>query len=359
MSDSAQGATPSSFEARRLGRSFAAEVRGCDVRAAVENPARFAELLDLFHAHRVLVFPEQELTPRELLGFAHLFGEIRPHPDQRFCVPDCPEVMLIGNLKEGGQYRSLFVNSREEWHADLTYTATPNKATMLYALNVPPEGGDTMFADMVAAYDSLGEGLRAAIEGRGAVYDYVCMDAVLREHDPGRPPLTAETRRKLAPVTHPLAADPPGHRAALALSFARGDQPCRGHGGCGVEGFRGPPPGARNARPACLSPPLAGRRSGAVGQPLHQPFGDDVRRRPLPAAALPLHRRGRAAGLTGLSGSLYRIKRTGVQSPLRLTPHKRRPALAGLRNPNDSNGTDFAPDRDPVRLTLDSRSVPD
>ena len=209
MSDSAQGATPSSFEARRLGRSFAAEVRGCDVRAAVENPARFAELLDLFHAPRVLVFPEQDLTPRELLGFAHLFGEIRPHPDQRFCVPDCPEVMLIGNLKEGGQYRSLFVNSREEWHADLTYTATPNKATMLYALNVPPEGGDTMFADMVAAYDSLGEGLRAAIEGRGAVYDYVCMDAVLREHDPGRPPLTAETRRKLAPVTHPLAPTHP------------------------------------------------------------------------------------------------------------------------------------------------------
>jgi taurine dioxygenase len=204
---------------RRLGPGFAAEVRGCDVTAASENPARFAELLDLFHAHRVLVFPGQDLAPREMLRFAHLFGEIRPHPDQRFCVPDCPEVMLIGNLKEDGEYRSLFVNSREEWHADLTYTATPNKATMLYALDVPPEGGDTLFADMVAAYDSLDEGMRAAIEGRGAIYDYVCMDAVLREHDPGRPPLTAETKRALPPVTHPLApAHPATGQRSLYLS---------------------------------------------------------------------------------------------------------------------------------------------
>ena len=214
-----RNAPSSAFDVRQLGPSFAAEVRGCDVKAEVKNSALCADLLDLFHIYRVLVFPAQDLSPRELLGFAHLFGEIRPHPDQRFCVPECPEVMLIGNLKEGEDYHSLFVNSREEWHADLTYTATPNKATMLYALNVPPEGGDTMFVDMVAAYDSLSEAERTAIEGRGAVYDYVCMDAVLREHDPIRPPLSAETRRKLPPVTHPLAPSHPATgRRSIYLS---------------------------------------------------------------------------------------------------------------------------------------------
>ncbi len=214
-----QNAPSSAFDVRQLGRSFAAEIQGCDVRASVGNPALFDELLALFHAYRVLVFPAQDLSPRELLAFARQFGEIRPHPDHRLCVPDCPEVMLIGNLKEGDEYRSLFVNSREEWHADLTFTPMPNKATMLYAVAVPPVGGDTLFADMATAYDSLSDAEREAIDRRGAVYDFVCMDNVLREHDPDRPSLTEATKRSLPPVSHPLApTHPVTGRRSLYLS---------------------------------------------------------------------------------------------------------------------------------------------
>ncbi len=148
-------------------------VRGIDVSQAIEAATRRA-LIDAWNERLVLVLRGQRITDAELLAFSRNFGELDPpgpNPTGKPFHQEYPEINVISNVIEDGVPIGGLGDGEAVWHADMTYIATPPKAGILYALEVPPSGGNTYFADMYVAYDALDDDLKDRIEGRIAIHD--------------------------------------------------------------------------------------------------------------------------------------------------------------------------------------------
>jgi len=136
--------------------ALGAEIRGVDIAAVSEDG--FDEIYRAFVEYQALIFPGQSLTSDAYLAFARRWGEIKVYPYMKG-LPSHPEILEI--LKtESDTY--AFGNA---WHSDQSYTAVPAKATMLYAVEVPPVGGDTQFSNMYLAYESLSDGMKTMLAG--------------------------------------------------------------------------------------------------------------------------------------------------------------------------------------------------
>lgn len=161
------------FEVVPTGAALGAEVRGVDLRAL--DDAAFARILEAWHAHAVLLFRGQTLAPDELIAFSRRFGELDHAPIQengRRFVEGRPELYIVSNvLGADGQPIGSLGNGEAVWHTDMSYLPRPPKASMLYALEVPPAGGDTHFASMYAAHDSLSPALKARAQGLMVKHD--------------------------------------------------------------------------------------------------------------------------------------------------------------------------------------------
>ena len=186
-----------------LDAALGVEVSGVDLSNPLSSHS-FDAIQAALHEYAVLVVRKQSLTAARFAEFARCFGPLQLSANQRYCCPEEPDIMLVGNLTVDGELKSMFVNAREDWHIDQIQTAKPNIATCLYAVETPPVGADTLFAGMHAAYKGLDARTRAQIENMEAVYSVECLDAALREQDPGRPPLSAKTLAEFPPATHPL-----------------------------------------------------------------------------------------------------------------------------------------------------------
>ena len=124
----------------------------------------------------VLVFHSQSLTDPQLKDFSKNFGELDPPGPNPFGEPfnkDHPEINVISNVVENGKPIGNLGDGEAVWHADMTYVDVPPKAAMLHSLEVPPPeaGGNTYFANMFAAYESLPADLKKAVEGKTLVHD--------------------------------------------------------------------------------------------------------------------------------------------------------------------------------------------
>ena len=155
-----------------LSRHVGAEIRGVDLTRTLD-PATAAALHAAWLKHLVLVFRGQKLTAEDQRRFTMLFGEIQPprsRPGER--DPDNP-VLYIGNVAIDGQ-RGELPEGDMQFHADQCYYETPAKGAVLYALEVPSSGGNTLFASTYAAYDSLPPDLRTRAERMQVLflYDY-------------------------------------------------------------------------------------------------------------------------------------------------------------------------------------------
>ena len=135
-----------------LSGTIGAEISGIDLRNL--SNSEFDAVHRAFLDHAVLCFRDQDLTPDDQIAFARRWGEIHDHPYLNG-LPDHPEIIEI--VKEAGE-RNRF---GAYWHTDQIFTPTPAMATMLYAKEVPPVGGDTMFASLTSAYDALSDGMKA------------------------------------------------------------------------------------------------------------------------------------------------------------------------------------------------------
>jgi taurine dioxygenase len=139
------------------------------------DEAAFARILAAWHEHAVLLFRGQDLTPDELIAFSRRFGELDQAPIQengRRFVEGRPELYIVSNvLGSDGQPIGSLGNGEAVWHTDMSYLPRPPKASMLYALEIPPSGGDTHFASMVAAYESLPPALQARAQGLMVKHD--------------------------------------------------------------------------------------------------------------------------------------------------------------------------------------------
>ncbi len=141
------------MDVEKFGAPLGATVRGVDVRSADEETVR--EINQLFLEHQVLHFPEQSLSPEDQMAFARNWGELIAHPYAG--MSDYPDII---ELKNAGKRRDV----NQHWHSDMTYNELPPKFTMLYALETPPIGGDTAFANQYLAYEELSDGLRSVLD---------------------------------------------------------------------------------------------------------------------------------------------------------------------------------------------------
>lgn len=142
------------IEVRRMGGALGAEIGGVDL--ANLDDATFAEIHDAWLDHLVVFFRDQTLTPDEQIALARRFGDIHYHPYMRG-LDEWPEILEI--VKEPGD-RYTFGSV---WHTDQMFNPQPAKATMLYAKETPPAGGDTMFANMYLAYETLSDAMKAML----------------------------------------------------------------------------------------------------------------------------------------------------------------------------------------------------
>ena len=105
------------------------------------------------------VIPEQSLSPADFARFARIFGRPEPHILSHLRLPDFPEILPLSNVFEKGEPIGVY-DGAAYWHTDMSYRAEPPSTSLLFALEVPEEGGDTGFANMYLACEELPAALR-------------------------------------------------------------------------------------------------------------------------------------------------------------------------------------------------------
>jgi taurine dioxygenase len=195
------------MQVEKLAEALGAEVRGVDLSQPIA-PRLFAQIRAAWLEHMVLRFCGQKLTGPQLLAFSRNFGELDPpgpNPLGRPFLPDHPEMNVISNIREGGVPIGGLGDGEAIWHADMTYVERPPMAAILYAIEIPPAGGDTYWANMVLAYDALAAALKRRVEGLEAVHDatYNSAGAMRKGYNEVTDPRTAPGARHRLVRTHP------------------------------------------------------------------------------------------------------------------------------------------------------------
>ena len=161
------------LEVKKLASALGAEISGIDLSQPI--PAQtFKAIRAAWLEHLVLRFRGQALSDPQVLAFSRNFGELDPpgpNPLGRPFLADHPEMNVISNIKEQGVPIGGLGDGEAIWHADMTYIERFPMAAILYAIEIPPAGGDTYWANMYRAWEELPEGLKRRVEGREAVHD--------------------------------------------------------------------------------------------------------------------------------------------------------------------------------------------
>jgi taurine dioxygenase len=156
-----------------LNAPLGAEVRGLDL-AKPLAPNEVEAIEEAWRTRLVVVAHGQALSDPQLLAFSKYFGELDPPGPNPYGEPfnkEFPDINVISNVVENGKPIGNLGDGEAVWHADMTYLDVPPKAAILHSLEVPPGGGNTYFADMFAAYETLPAELQRAAEGKVAVHD--------------------------------------------------------------------------------------------------------------------------------------------------------------------------------------------
>ena len=216
--DAARAAPPSSLRIRAFaGSPLGAEVLGLDLSAPLHN-ADFKRIHRAHLDHHVLVFREQRITPQQQVDFSRRFGPLQIHVLHQFQLKNHPEILVVSNVIENGQPIGLG-DAGVYWHSDLSYKEKPSLGSMLHAQDLPSEGGDTLFANMHLAWDTLPAALREAVQGLRAEHSYLVKYEELREKNPWRPKLSEKQVADVKPVTQPVVrTHPETGRKALFVS---------------------------------------------------------------------------------------------------------------------------------------------
>jgi taurine dioxygenase len=162
----------SAFDVIPTGAALAAEVRGVDLRYLDDR--MFGHLVDAWYQHSVLLVRGQSLSDQDLIAFSRRFGDLDWAPIQengRRFVEGLPEIYIVSNVKVDGEAIGSLGDGEAVWHTDMSYLDVPPKASMLYSLEVPPQGGNTSFCSMYAIYDALPGRLKERISGLRIKHD--------------------------------------------------------------------------------------------------------------------------------------------------------------------------------------------
>lgn len=163
------------IELRPIAGALGAEVSGIDIAQPLGDDA-VEEIHKAFLDYLVVFFREQTLTPEQQLAFARRFGEPMDYPQLKG-LPEHPMITPVIKLEHER------VNFGGIWHSDTAYLERPPMASMLYALEVPPHGGDTLFANQYLAYETLSSGMRKVLDGLIGINSSLKADASRTRED--------------------------------------------------------------------------------------------------------------------------------------------------------------------------------
>lgn len=188
---------------------FFAELSGADL-GNFEDDEQFDIIKQAHLRHGVIVIRDQDISPAQQIAFSQRFGPLSIHVLEEQLLPGHPEILLVTNKKEGDRYLGIPDLGRK-WHTDQSYQETPALGSLLYALEVPADGsGDTLFADMAAAYEALPKAQRQRLDQLQAEHRY--------DHKHANFELSDTQQDRLPGVIHPLVrTHPETGRKALYL----------------------------------------------------------------------------------------------------------------------------------------------
>ena len=196
---------------------FGAVVHGVDLGRDLQGSV--VDLVrDAWLTHQVLVFPDQHLSDADLVEVAGAFGPIGDDP---YFVPISGSTPVVALTREADETCPIFA---DVWHSDWSFLASPPAGTLLYGVDIPPTGGDTLYADQYGAYDSLPDDLKARIGGVMGVHSArrgYSKQGQYGDRDVGRSMAISSSDDALATQLHPLArVHPETGRIALYCSLS-------------------------------------------------------------------------------------------------------------------------------------------
>lgn len=189
---------------RPLTPTFGLEILDVDLRAPTKE--LIAGIDALWVEHPVLLIRAQLLDEAQQIAFSARFGKINIHVRTDIRSRSHPEVVMVSNLRlENGDNIGALASGEAKWHTDSCYKSKPDTGSLLYALEVPEDGGKTAWANTQLAYEALSEELRARVEGRRGEYAYNIFDVdIIQDSD------VEDIREKTPDVVHPMVLTQPG-----------------------------------------------------------------------------------------------------------------------------------------------------
>ncbi len=196
--------------------ALGAEILGIDLRER-QSPGTIAAMRDALNEHSLLLFRDQDISPDQHVAFSRRFGKLEHHVLAEYLLPDHPEIYVLSNIRKKGKTIGR-AGVGEYWHSDLQYLAKPSLGSIMHAIEVPEVGGDTMFANQVAAYDALSDGMKELLGGLRLVNHFAKARHYSAQVGYARP-FSDEELKKTPPVVHPVVrTHPETGRKALYVS---------------------------------------------------------------------------------------------------------------------------------------------
>jgi alpha-ketoglutarate-dependent taurine dioxygenase len=198
-----------------LDGGFGAEISNIDLRQPISESLR-EQILAAFAVYHLLIFRGQQLGKHRMGEVAAMFGEVEGNVFRNPDGSTLEAIHQISNLDAAGRpAENPYLKSNYFWHSDKAYLPVPALLTMLHAVELPPSGGDTQFADMIRAYASLSDEVKRQISTLRAVHSLEYMRASTDDR-----PLTDEEKKAAPPVVHPLIrTHPVTHEESLFIGM--------------------------------------------------------------------------------------------------------------------------------------------
>ena len=199
------------YATRPLSKSFGVEVLGFQLSGTPSGEDIIA-IRKLWAEHKLLLFRGQSFDEAALVAFSRRFGDLEIHVREEYLSPEHPEVLYVSNIERDGRRIGILSDNEVGWHYDQIYLPKPAVGSLLMADTLPPEGGNTEFADMCAAWEALPTGTRAKLDGCLANQSYEAFNSTYSV------PTNNKQKARSPDIHHPIVrTHPVTNRKALYL----------------------------------------------------------------------------------------------------------------------------------------------
>jgi taurine dioxygenase len=204
---------------RRLSDRLGVALEGIDLSQPF-SASGFRDVEQAFWDGQVLAIKGQRLSPAQFLAFARLFGKPEPHVIDTFHHPEAADILILSNRRKPDGSPAGLADGGTYFHTDYSYLEVPARVTMLYSVEVPSKGGNTLFADMYAAYDDLPATMKARIDDLVVLHHYGNRDDLDETSRTAASRLSDDQKRKVTWVRHKLVRTHygTGRKALYAVS---------------------------------------------------------------------------------------------------------------------------------------------